>query len=99
MKNKKKARTHYITYAEYLKIEKLARKKYYIIIKSAWGKYEKRKQTKGGEQIKTRGKKTRYTKTELKNEILSRMDALETSNEENSNIDLLKDLIELHKGG
>ena len=48
--------------------------------------------------MKTLGKRTRWTKTELKNEILSRMDALETSNEENSNIDLLKDLIELYEG-
>lgn len=43
-----------------------------------------------------KGKITGFTKSELKAEILGRMDAgLDTSDEENSNKDLMKDFIEL----
>ena len=49
--------------------------------------------------MRIKGKRTGWTKTELENEILSRMDALDTSDEEHSNKDLLNDLKKIYKGG
>ena len=49
--------------------------------------------------MENKGKRTGWTKTELENEILSRMGALDTSNEEYGNNDILKDLKEIYKKG
>ena len=47
--------------------------------------------------MKAKGKRTGWTKTEIENEILSRMNALDTLYEEYSNLQLLKDLKESYK--
>ena len=44
-----------------------------------------------------KGKRTHYTKKELAGEILERMSALDTTDEEYSNTDLMSDFIELFK--